>query len=232
LIVLHERAAGLQATRGDVLVRARRVCIKEKSVTGKLGSSATPVTGELGVLPEVSNHRARHPENGSVVEEWKKARRHVYDGKQIRWNRAPLICSCGRSRFSNVAERPKTFISLHMSVCQKQTHDRCKPKISKLHPRGHDSDLIPRRLRPASSQASAKNFYKSKRGCSIANMLISIGSDNLDAQFREVLLHRRGKVSVGELCSAYGIRWCRCTTLTVRLVRNARLTRTSADVAM
>src|SRR5262249_34458909 len=107
-----------------------------------------------------------------------------------------------------------------------------KPKISKLHPRGHDSDLIPRRLRPASSQASAKNFYKSKRGCSIANMLISIGSDNLDAQFREVLLHRRGKVSVGELCSAYGIRWCRCTTLTVRLVRNARLTRTSADVSV
>ena len=171
------------------------VCIKEKSVTGKLGSSATPVTGELGVLPKVSNHRARHPENGSVVEEWKKARRHVYDGKQIRWNRAPLICSCGRSRFSNVTERPKTFISVHMSVYQKQTHDRCKPKISKLHPRRHDSDL--------------NSTTGSKRRCSIANMRISIGSDNLDAHFRDVLCtaNARGKGSkLGNFAVFYGIR--------------------------
>jgi hypothetical protein len=31
-----------------------------------------------------------------------------------------------------------------MSVCQKQTYDRSKPKISKLHPRGHYSILFPR----------------------------------------------------------------------------------------
>src|SRR5262249_45191179 len=191
LIVLHERAAGLQAARGDVLVRARRVCIKEKSVTGKLGSSATPVTSELGVLPEVSNHRARHPENGSVVEEWKKARRHVYDGKQIRWNRVTLIRSCGRSRFSNVTERPKTFISVHISVCQKQTQDRSKQKISKLHLREHDCVST---TGPVRSEASTKIFHKgrsSKGGRSMANGHISIGSNNLDAQFGDVLLQPR-----------------------------------------
>ena len=75
------------------------------------------------------------------------------------------------------------------------------------------------RLWPASSQASAKYFYKSKGRCSIANLRISIGSDNLDAQFRGVLLHRKPKgkrFHVGELCRAYGIPWCRFATLTVR----------------
>jgi len=51
----------------------------------------------------------------------------------------------------------------------------------------------------------------------MANVHISIGSDNLDAQFGgRAFATKRNRFDLGELCSDYGVRWCRFATLTVR----------------